>query len=49
MRLVVYGPHKRLGLVQDEQVIDLNLAYAKYLREAREGTWTLSRSGSNGT
>jgi 2-keto-4-pentenoate hydratase/2-oxohepta-3-ene-1,7-dioic acid hydratase in catechol pathway len=35
MKLVVYGPEKRLGALEGEQVIDLNLAYAKYLSERR--------------
>lgn len=33
MRLVVYGPDKKLGAWIGNQVIDLNFAYAKYLRE----------------
>ena len=31
MKLVVYGPQKRLGAVEGESVIDLNLACASYL------------------
>ena len=36
MRLVVYGPERRLGAWEGDQVIDLNHAYAKYLREAQD-------------
>ena len=31
MKLVVYGPQKRLGAVEGDNVIDLNLACASYL------------------
>src|ERR1051325_9935725 len=33
MRLVVYGPDRKLGAWEGDQVIDLNFAYAKYARE----------------
>jgi 2-keto-4-pentenoate hydratase/2-oxohepta-3-ene-1,7-dioic acid hydratase in catechol pathway len=33
MRLVVYGPHRRLGYVQEERVIDISGAFAKYAVE----------------
>jgi 2-keto-4-pentenoate hydratase/2-oxohepta-3-ene-1,7-dioic acid hydratase in catechol pathway len=33
MKLVVYGPDRRLGALEDDEVIDLNSAYAKYLKE----------------
>ncbi len=36
MKIVVYGPEKRVGALRDGTVVDLSLAYAKYLRE-REG------------
>lgn len=36
MKLVVYGPEKKLGALEGEQVIDLNFAYAKYLRETQD-------------
>jgi acylpyruvate hydrolase len=36
VRLVVYGPDKRLGALQGEDVIDLSFAYAKYLRETQD-------------
>jgi len=35
MKLVVYGPDRRLGALHGDQVIDLNYAYAKYLRETQ--------------
>lgn len=33
MKFVVYGPEKRLGVLRDETVVDVNLAVAKYLSE----------------
>jgi 2-keto-4-pentenoate hydratase/2-oxohepta-3-ene-1,7-dioic acid hydratase in catechol pathway len=33
MKVVVYGPERRVGALVDERVIDLNRAYARYLRE----------------
>jgi acylpyruvate hydrolase len=36
MKLVVYGPDRRLGALEGDQVIDLNFAYAKYLRETKD-------------
>ncbi len=36
MKLVVYGPERRLGALQGDQVIDLNLAYAKFLKETQD-------------
>lgn len=33
MKIVVFGPEKRVGALRGEQVVDLSLAYAKYLRE----------------
>ena len=33
MKLVVYGPDRRLGALDDDGVIDLNSAYARYLKE----------------
>ncbi len=35
MKIVVFGPEKRTGAQRDGQVVDLSLAYAKYLREAK--------------
>ncbi|MBN1682329.1 fumarylacetoacetate hydrolase family protein [Candidatus Bathyarchaeota archaeon] len=32
MKLVVYGPHKRLGCIDGDEVIDLNYSYAGYLK-----------------
>jgi acylpyruvate hydrolase len=34
--LVVYGPERKLGAVVEDQVVDLNPAYAKYLRETQD-------------
>src|SRR4051812_11898817 len=36
MRIVVYGPGRRVGSWEEDEIVDLNLAAAKYLRE-REG------------
>lgn len=36
MKIVVFGPDKRVGALRGEQVIDLSLAYAKFLKE-RQG------------
>jgi len=36
MQLVVYGPHKRLGAMHADQVVDLNTAFAKLLAETRD-------------
>jgi 2-keto-4-pentenoate hydratase/2-oxohepta-3-ene-1,7-dioic acid hydratase in catechol pathway len=33
MKVVVYGPEKRTGIVVDGKIADASLAYAKYLRE----------------
>jgi len=33
MKLVVYGPERRVGALVGDQVVDLNRAYAKYLQE----------------
>jgi len=35
MKLVVYGPGKRVGFVQDDQVFDVNGACTKYLGESQ--------------
>jgi 2-keto-4-pentenoate hydratase/2-oxohepta-3-ene-1,7-dioic acid hydratase in catechol pathway len=35
MKLAIYGPERRVGAIQGDRVIDLNLAYAKYLAERR--------------
>jgi 2-keto-4-pentenoate hydratase/2-oxohepta-3-ene-1,7-dioic acid hydratase in catechol pathway len=38
MRIVVYGPERRVGALQDDNVVDLNSAYAKLARESlKEG------------
>ena len=36
MKIVVYGPEKRVGALQGEEVIDLNWAYARFVRETRD-------------
>jgi 2-keto-4-pentenoate hydratase/2-oxohepta-3-ene-1,7-dioic acid hydratase in catechol pathway len=33
MKIVVFGPERRVGVLRGNQVIDLSLAYAKYLKE----------------
>jgi len=36
MKIVVFGPDRRVGALRGEQVVDLSLACAKLLRE-RDG------------
>ncbi len=36
MKIVVYGPEKRTGAIHNGSVVDLSLAYAKYLRETKD-------------
>src|SRR5919197_5750900 len=36
MKIVVFGPHRRVGALDGDRVIDLNHAYARYLRERRD-------------
>jgi 2-keto-4-pentenoate hydratase/2-oxohepta-3-ene-1,7-dioic acid hydratase in catechol pathway len=36
MKIVVFGPEKRVGALQGEDVIDLNGAYARYARQTRD-------------
>src|SRR5579859_5132420 len=38
MKIVVYGTSRRVGALVGDQVIDLNRAYARYLRERRSAT-----------
>ena len=33
MKIVVFGPERRVGVLRGNQVVDLSLAYAKYLKE----------------
>ena len=33
MKIVVFGPHKRVGALRGELVVDLSLAFAKFLKE----------------
>ncbi|TMB72855.1 MAG: hypothetical protein E6J54_08905, partial [Deltaproteobacteria bacterium] len=35
MKIVLFGPEKRIGAWQGDKVIDLNRAFASYLREQR--------------
>jgi len=41
MKIVVYGPDKRVGALKDSKVVDLSGAFAKYLRE-RDGAYRAS-------
>ena len=36
MKIVVYGPDKRTGVLRDGQVVDIAGAYAKYLKEKKD-------------
>ena len=36
MKLVVFGPHRRVGVVHDERVIDISGAFAKYAHEVMD-------------
>ena len=36
MKIVVFGPDKRVGALRGEEIVDLSLAYAKFLKE-RQG------------
>ena len=36
MKIVVYGPNKRTGVLRSNDIVDISGAYAKYLRE-KEG------------
>lgn len=38
MKIVVFGPGKRTGVLRDAEVIDISLAYAKYLGEHEDVT-----------
>ena len=33
MKIVVYGPNKRTGVLRGDDIVDISGAYAKYLRE----------------
>jgi len=37
MKVAVFGPHRRVGIVEDGLVIDINAAYAAYLAENPDG------------
>lgn len=45
MRLVVYGPGRRLGVLEGDQVVDVNGAYAKYLAEAQDEPFPYELAG----
>jgi len=36
MKIVVFGPEKRVGALRGDQVVDLSLAYAKLLKERHD-------------
>src|SRR5690348_6065340 len=36
MKIVVFGPERRVGAIDGEQIVDLNHACAKYLRERED-------------
>ena len=36
MKIVVFGPDRRVGALRGDEVIDLSLAYAKYLKERED-------------
>jgi 2-keto-4-pentenoate hydratase/2-oxohepta-3-ene-1,7-dioic acid hydratase in catechol pathway len=38
MKIVVFGSQRRVGAWQDDQIVDVNLAYARYLRERRNAS-----------
>ena len=39
MRIAVFGPARRVGLVRDHEIVDVNRAYAKFLCETGSGRW----------
>jgi acylpyruvate hydrolase len=44
VKIAVYGPDRRVAALIDEQVVDLNWAYAKYLREAKDASRAYARA-----
>lgn len=36
MKIVVFGPHRRVGALRGDEVVDLSLAYAKFLKERQD-------------
>ena len=42
MKLVVFGPEQRLGYLHEAQIVDVSLAYAKYLRERQNERYPYS-------
>jgi len=45
MKIVVFGPFKRTGVLHDENVVDLSYAYTKYLRERTNEPSPLEMAG----
>ena len=44
MKIVLFGPERRIGAWQDDKVIDLNRALANYLRDQRGETSAQARA-----
>src|SRR6201995_5555777 len=42
MKLVVFGPDQRLGYLRESQIVDVSLAFAKYLRERQNERYPYS-------
>ena len=40
MKVAVFGPDRRVGLIRDSELIDINLAYAKFLKETGVARWS---------
>ena len=38
MKIAVFGPHRRVGVIKDDKIVDANGAYAKFLSETSELT-----------
>lgn len=47
MKIVVYGPDERVGAWEGSQIIDLNRAYARYLREQRDDSGSQQEADSS--
>src|SRR6266436_3651555 len=45
MKIVVFGPFKRTGVLHDENVVDLSYAYTKYVRERTNEPSPLEMAG----
>ena len=46
MKVAVFGPDRRVGIVQDDVVIDINAAYAKYLKETSNAARPLAQAAA---